>query len=94
MVQREEEESFVNTHFYGIQAELLQAAHRLRSGPPAAALRKAPVGEVTVRREGSGRESTTAPEPALPLRSVNPTPQLPPRKKVESKKDPGAHWEM
>jgi hypothetical protein len=30
----------------------------------------------------------------LPLRSANLAPQLPPRKKPETKKNPGAHWEM
>ncbi|XP_069672375.1 uncharacterized protein [Periplaneta americana] len=76
------------------QAELLQAARRLRSGPPAGALREGPVGEAAVRGEGSGRESTTTPEPPPPRRTVNPAPQLPPRKKPESRKTPGAHWEI
>lgn len=78
----------------GMQAELLQATRRLRSGPPAGALREAPVGEAAVRGGNSSRESLIKPEPPLPRRNVNTAPQLPPRKKQEPRKNPEAHWEM
>ncbi|KAJ9599231.1 hypothetical protein L9F63_010315, partial [Diploptera punctata] len=72
------------------QAELLQVARRMRAAP----LREAPVGEAALRGEGSGRESTTTPEPPPPHRGMNPAPQLPPRKKPDTRKSVGDHWEI
>jgi hypothetical protein len=88
--------SFVTCIFTicAMQAELLQAARRLRSGPTAAAIREAPVGEDAVGGGGSSRESLIKAEPPLPRRNMNIAPQLPPRKKQESRKNPNAHWEM
>lgn len=73
-----------------LQTELLQAARRIRSGPPLGVQREAPVGEVAV-----SRESNKMAEAPLPRLSVNPAPQLPPRKKQEpTKQNPDLHWDM